>query len=38
MGGGVGFFVYALIWGFVGSAVAGGIAALVYNAAIERNA
>ena len=35
MGGGVGFFVYALIWGFVGSAVAGGIAALVYNAVIE---
>lgn len=38
MGGGVGFFAYALIWGFVGSAVAGGIAALVYNAVIERNA
>lgn len=38
IGGGIGFFVYALIWGFVGSAVAGGIAALVYNAVIARDA
>ncbi len=35
--GGVGS-VYALIWGFFGSAIAGGVAALVYNAVIARNA
>jgi hypothetical protein len=38
MAGSGGFFAYALIWGFVGSSDAGGIAALVYNAVIERNA
>ncbi len=38
MGGSVGFFVYALIWGFFGSSAAGGIAALVYNAVNSRNA
>ena len=38
MDGGVGFFVNALIWGFFGSAGAGGIAASVYNAVNSRNA
>lgn len=38
MGGSVGFFVYALIWGFFGSALAGGIAALVYNTVNSRSA
>ena len=37
MGGGVGFFVYALFWGFLGGAIAGGVSAWVYNNIIARN-
>ena len=38
MGGGVGFFMYALIWRFFGGAIAGGVIAWVYNAIVVRNA
>lgn len=31
MGGGLGFFVYALFSGFLGGAIAGGVSAWVYN-------
>jgi len=38
MGAGLGFFVYALFWGFLGGAIAGGVSAWVYNNLIARNA
>ncbi len=36
MMGGAGFFVYALLSGFLGGAIAGGAAAWVYNAVMAR--
>ncbi len=36
MGSGVGFFVYALVAGFLSGAIAGGVAAWVYNAVVAR--
>lgn len=38
MGGGWGFFAYALFWGFFGAAIAGGVTASVYNTFIRRSA
>ncbi|GAC1430515.1 MAG: hypothetical protein NVSMB5_24780 [Candidatus Velthaea sp.] len=38
MGGGLGYFVSALIWGFFGGAIAGSVAAWVYNAVNLRSA
>jgi len=38
MGGGFGFLVYALVWGFLGGALAGGVSASVYNYVVARNA
>jgi len=37
MGGGFGLYLYTLIWGFFGGAIAGGVIALVYNAVSARN-
>jgi len=37
MGGAYGFFFFVLIWGFIVAAIAGGITAWVYNAAMRRN-
>jgi hypothetical protein len=37
MGSGPGFFVYAVICGFLGGAIAGLVSAWVYNSALARN-
>ena len=37
MGGGFGFAVFALFWGALGGAIAGGVSAWVYNNVIPRN-
>ena len=38
MGGGLGFLGYALVCGFLGGALAGGVSAFVYNSITGRNA
>jgi len=37
MGGGLGFLGYALVCGFLGGALAGGVSAFVYNSVTARN-
>jgi|SRR5665213_3811008 len=37
MSGGLGFFLYAVICGFIGGAVAGWVSAWVYNNVVARN-